>query len=134
MKLTYRGISYDYEPPTLDMEEGQMGGKYRGQAWKLRYPRHMPTMEPKSSLKYRGVAYGTEATGKAVPVQDQPRQPKKTAANAPSVALLEDMAKLHHENICRRLEHRLQVARERGDEMLVKALEEEQKQMVCSSR
>jgi hypothetical protein len=132
MKLTYRGTSYEYDPPILDMEEGKVGGKYRGQAWQLRYPRHIPTTQPKDNLKYRGVAYGTDATGKAVPVQEKPQQ-DKTAANIPSAALLEDMARLHHENICRRLEHRLQVAKERGDEMLVKALEEEQKQMVCSS-
>lgn len=134
MKLTYRGISYDYESPTLDMEEGEVSGKYRGQAWKMRYPRHIPTMEPQTNLKYRGIAYDTDATGKAVPAQNQSPQQDETRADAPSAALLEDMAKLHHENICRRLEHRLQVAQERGDEVLVKALEEEQKQMVCSSQ
>ena len=43
MKLTYRGANYEYDIPTVDMIEGEVAGKYRGQNWNYRYPRHIPT-------------------------------------------------------------------------------------------
>ncbi|TAE54486.1 MAG: DUF4278 domain-containing protein [Oscillatoriales cyanobacterium] len=50
MKLTYRGANYEYDIPTVDMIEGEVAGKYRGQDWNYRYPRHLAV--PK---KYGGI-------------------------------------------------------------------------------
>ncbi|MEG3976377.1 DUF4278 domain-containing protein, partial [Microcoleus sp. herbarium8] len=42
MQLTYRGANYEYDIPTVDTIQGQAAGKYRGQDWNYRYPRHIP--------------------------------------------------------------------------------------------
>ncbi len=38
MKLSYRGVSYEIEPSTLEVTEGEVGGLYRGQAWRVYRP------------------------------------------------------------------------------------------------
>lgn len=58
MKLSYRGVSYETEPSTLEVTEGEVGGLYRGQAWRV----HRPTPSRRRytafiDLIYRGVVY-----------------------------------------------------------------------------
>src|SRR4028118_799230 len=60
MKLTYRGANYEYDIPTVDMMEGEVAGKYRGQNWNYRYPRHIPTPN-----KYGGRNYTTKRDSQA---------------------------------------------------------------------
>lgn len=122
MKLGYRGVAYEYEPPTIDMVEGEVGGKYRGQPWRCSYPRHIPVPQPALDLKYRGVAYSSypKAPAGAIAQLGNPRQ------------VSPELLDTHLENIRRRLEHRLQVAKTSGDEKLVRMLEAESKQLVRS--
>ena len=40
-QLSYRGIVYEKELPLIEMETGEYGGRYRGQSWHYRYPRHV---------------------------------------------------------------------------------------------
>ena len=63
MKLTYRGIEYDYNPPMLEMAESEITGCYRGQRTHYTYVRHVPIPQPVSRLTYRGVAYETTRHG-----------------------------------------------------------------------
>jgi hypothetical protein len=58
MKLSYRGVNYEAEPTTLEVTEGEIGGMYRGHAWKTHHPKltrrgSMAAVE----LSYRGIAY-----------------------------------------------------------------------------
>jgi hypothetical protein len=58
MRLSYRGASYEAEPSTQEVTEGEVGGLYRGQTWKV----HHPTQQRRRFttprlLSYRGVAY-----------------------------------------------------------------------------
>lgn len=58
MKLSYRGVSYEAEPQTVEVTEGEICGTYRGQAWrvhryKLSRPRYLAPVE----LTYRGLPY-----------------------------------------------------------------------------
>lgn len=67
MKLTYRGISYEYNPTIVETNLGQIGGKYRGLDWRFRNLKKPPMLIPTVDLKYRGVNYnqpGTVVTGK----------------------------------------------------------------------
>lgn len=81
MKLSYRGISYDYNPPVLATTQGQLGGKYRGLDWRFRNMKKPPVLQPNFNLKYRGVYYQTGATqasakpakAPALSVQDKAR-------------------------------------------------------------
>lgn len=144
MKMTYRGVSYERTPLSLEVTEGEIGGKYRGAAWQQKYPRHIPVPQPKLDLKYRGAAYcvgdpiDVEATrlrrtyaGAAtsvVPKTEQVAVPKTSRQRAS-----EELGHIHRNNICRSLERRLQAARAKGDENLIRLLEAESKQIgACS--
>ncbi len=63
MKLHYRGLTYDYTPPVVEMGEEKVGGVYRGLEWRFRNLKKAPVMQTNLDLKYRGVAYhvGAEA-------------------------------------------------------------------------
>ena len=116
MQLTYRGANYDYDIPTVDMVEGEVAGKYRGQNWNYRYPRHIPV--PKT---YGGVNHSVKRY--------------TSAASAPaaveSSSTFAEVAQVHRAHICSILDRRKQVARAKGDVKLMSLLEIEWKQMAC---
>jgi hypothetical protein len=58
VKLFYRGVSYEAEPPTLEVTEGEIGGMYRGHAWRVHTAAQQPLRYGMPvKLTYRGVAY-----------------------------------------------------------------------------
>ncbi|NJL47246.1 MAG: DUF4278 domain-containing protein [Leptolyngbyaceae cyanobacterium SM2_5_2] len=59
MKLTYRGISYDYTPPTVEMKTIDEVGKFRGVDIRFRTVKKAPVQQPTLDLVYRGAAYST---------------------------------------------------------------------------
>ncbi|MBD2460036.1 DUF4278 domain-containing protein [Oscillatoria sp. FACHB-1407] len=61
MKLTYRGISYDYNPPQAQVGEVVAAGQYRGSGVRFRKAQKQLSQQPSLDLKYRGVAYTTGA-------------------------------------------------------------------------
>lgn len=137
MKLTYRGNRYESEPTAIDMIDSQVVGRYRGQSVTLQYPRHIP-VQPVMELKYRGAAYATTPSGQtrpiSRPIQTQPAVPTTTVAQSVSAIAtarqqaLAEVARVHRQNIVQTLQHRIEVAKARGDEMLVAQLEREMQQ------
>lgn len=81
MKLTYRGISYEYTPPTVETSNGAPAGKYRGLDWRFRLLKNPPILQPRVNLTYRGVIYNNQpAIGQAnaerktaISIQDRAR-------------------------------------------------------------
>ena len=71
MKLCYRGISYDYNPPTVETTQGQVGGQYRGNDWRFRNLKKPPVLQPTKNLVYRGVAYQRGGASAAKVTQPQ---------------------------------------------------------------
>ena len=69
MKLTYRGVSYHYNPTTVNSVDAEVSGKYRGLEWRFRNRKAPTAQKPTLDLVYRGVRYtqGQEAP-KAQPV------------------------------------------------------------------
>ncbi|MGB7088282.1 MAG: DUF4278 domain-containing protein [Phormidesmis sp.] len=62
MKLTYRGVSYDYNPPQVPVADTEEVGKYRGAI--LHFHKLLKSLpQPSLDLVYRGVKYhkGTAA-------------------------------------------------------------------------
>ena len=59
MKLNYRGINYDCNHSAINVTEQGVGGKFRGQNWRV-HNTAQPLLIQKSrnSLTYRGVHYG----------------------------------------------------------------------------
>ncbi|MDY6781961.1 MAG: DUF4278 domain-containing protein [Cyanobacteriota bacterium] len=75
MKLCYRGISYDYNPPAVETTQGQVGGQYRGADWRFRNLKKPPVLQPTKNLVYRGVAYQRGGTSTVNPAPTVPATP-----------------------------------------------------------
>lgn len=133
MRLSYRGVNYEKEQPTLEMNEGEIGGKYRGRDWNYRYPRHIPQLQPKYYRQYRGIAYSTLP----IPAEGEIISPQWNATGVycpvpvqkPEAVVTSEFSKTHLDNIRRNLERRLQVAKANGNESLIDLLEKEFRQL-----
>lgn len=66
MKLTYRGVSYDYTPPTVEFTPSNEVGKFRGLDIRFRAMKKAPVHQSTLDLVYRGVAYSTNPTQSSV--------------------------------------------------------------------
>ena len=136
MKLSYRGISYESEPLVFETIESDIGGKYRGQTWKERYPRHIPQLKPKS-IKYRGVAYSTLPLPKTCRIpkfQEEEIVPLSLVdLSKPDKVIAQETARIHLENMRRNLERRLEVAEANEDKNLVNLLERESLQLTLNA-
>ena len=138
MKLCYRGIDYEYAPPAVRIAEGEIGGEYRGSHWRFHVLEEKPVPQPVLRLVYRGVAYSTGRIGvvaEKVPAIATPAtQPKldmeKLLSNSRKLRQsIDAVAQTHLNNMRSNLKHRLQVARDKGDQELVRLLEIEEEQM-----
>ncbi|WP_019508848.1 DUF4278 domain-containing protein [Pleurocapsa sp. PCC 7319] len=67
MKLRYRGIEYDYNPPAVAVSEGEVAGKYRGLDWRFHNLEKPPTLQPRLNLTYRGVKYSNQPVSAPTP-------------------------------------------------------------------
>lgn len=107
MKLTYRGISYDYTPPTVELTPSDEVGKFRGLDIRFRTLKKRPVQQPTLDLVYRGVAYGANL---AEPVVSQAVVAAPTAAPAVEVGPVntEDKARLMMMNRHRSVKQRQQ--------------------------
>lgn len=76
MKLSYRGVSYDYNPPAVAATNSEASGKYRGQDWRFRNLKRSPVLQPTKQLVYRGVLYNTgqAQNSGATPIKEQSRK------------------------------------------------------------
>jgi len=129
MKLSYRGANYEYDIPTVDMEEGDVAGKYRGQNWNYRYPRHMKVPQHAHDLQYRG---RLECDRESLKVdRDVIGTVDSARVTVISSAKVQEVATVHRMNICNILDRRKQVARAKGDVKLMSLLEKEWQQMAC---
>ncbi|ELS02008.1 hypothetical protein Xen7305DRAFT_00017180 [Xenococcus sp. PCC 7305] len=62
MKLVYRGVSYDYDPPQVAVTESKITGKFRGLDWRFHNLKKPLVLQPPVNLTYRGVAYSNRPT------------------------------------------------------------------------
>ncbi|MGB3496560.1 MAG: DUF4278 domain-containing protein [Elainellaceae cyanobacterium] len=139
MRLTYRGLPYSYEPLTVDEAETQLRGRYRGHSYALMYPRHIPVPQAALDLQYRGIAYRTKTTGEVesrgpvsamAPATASGRSnPSRKGRSAGRLTLMQEIGRVHRENLQRLLQHRLEVAKAQGNSSLVAQLETEMSQM-----
>jgi hypothetical protein len=134
MKFNDRSISYESHPPDLELTQCEIGNKYRGTSWRQKYPRHIRATEPKIDLKYREVGYCTgspeDIEGSLLKATSTaPKNNKAALTKSSRQQVLEELHDIHLSNIRHNLEHRLQVAREKGDQSLIRLLEAEFEQI-----
>jgi len=127
MRLYYRGTGYDLDPSTLEIPESSVTGYYRGHAFNLKYPKHIPVTQPGRNLNYRGTAYCVLATGE---LETLVAPALRVTATRSLHSSRQSLAEVHRNNIYRTLQHRLKVARASGDRYLIQQLEQEMQQVV----
>lgn len=139
MKLTYRGVEYDHNPPMLEVSESDILCNYRGRSHCYTYVRHVPFPQTQTELTYRGATYKIDRHGHLQTVPQTAAKSvfsafqRKLAELTPLMderrQLLHESARSHSESIQRSLEHRISVAREQGNIRLLQQLEDEMRQM-----
>lgn len=147
MNLIYRGNSYEYNPSFLEVREVDALRRYQSAQ------RCKTLVESNYSLIYRGATYTTAQIAQAfasAPVLGSPQlltyrgtqyvrnangivefaRPAKAslAPKAITPAFLEATT-IHHENLRRNVQRRLEVAKGQGNQNLVNQLEAESKQL-----
>lgn len=135
MRLSYRGINHEDARATLEMTEDQIRHMHRGQNQPLQYLRHIPDPRQTHDRKVCSIGYRSAQPSTTVP-RPLP-QPVSSAScrrwfTSNQREVLDELMNSHLRNIQRSLEHRLQVARAKGDLNLVRLLEAESKQMVLA--
>jgi hypothetical protein len=117
MKLTYRGVSYDYNPPQVEFSNSNTVGKYRGLDVRFRNPVKVPVQQPTLDLVYRGVAYTTNPDNVATtPISAPVTAPAAEVSPVQSVVRsLEEKARTLMMNHHRNIKHRQQAMLSRLD-------------------
>ncbi|MGB3641995.1 MAG: DUF4278 domain-containing protein [Rivularia sp. (in: cyanobacteria)] len=132
MKLTYRGIKYEYAPVTVEVTEAEVCGKYRGAEWKCHYPKYTRVTHHAAELKYRGASY---YSGNPQEVEELKQRKKLNYIFASNNQLFmkhrvnNQLTQIHQANLQRNVQRRLEVAKQRGDEKLIYQLEQEANQL-----
>ncbi|MBL1176133.1 arginine synthesis PII-interacting regulator PirA [Pantanalinema sp. GBBB05] len=153
MKLSYRGATYDYNPPSLEVTESEVLSQHRYASRNCHTLRENTIPNPDLPLTYRGVTYtrGELATAERslghsnVTLTYRGASYRTHAANAMSsvtvaktekpvvipdrVPVLKEVGKIHQANLRRNLERRLQVAKAEGNFSLIPLLEAEFRQL-----
>ena len=133
MDLLYRGNQYQTETALLEVRETDITGKYRGTKWKYKLPRHIPQVQPKLDLKYRGVSYSTCPNSVKPYFTQQSETPSNRAAETTTSQVTEkNLAQIHLENLRLNLERRIRIAEDNGNENLVAMLEKEFRELQFS--
>jgi hypothetical protein len=111
MSLKYRGVSYDYTPPQVEMQSADIVGQYRGLEWRFRNPKRVPVLQSNLDLVYRGVSY---RTGQPSAIPEPEVAPIPERASAPVLATagrsVKDMARslmVGHHNLIKNREQSL---------------------------
>ncbi|MBW4481847.1 MAG: DUF4278 domain-containing protein [Tildeniella torsiva UHER 1998/13D] len=133
MKLCYRGVDYDYNPPSLEVRDSELTGTYRGRSINFSYVSHMPVPQPVANYTYRGVGYSTNSQGQVVSSATTPERQPVFQAGRVAVGkglnsrrhLLREAAEAHRINIQQSIQHRIEVARAQGNDNLLRQLEDE---------
>lgn len=130
MKMKYRGIQYKSETSLLEMKESDIIGKYRGNKCNYKLPRHIPQLQPKLFLTYRGVSYST--CPNATPVMINTEVP--VVAIAPHSRIVNtltesNLEQVHLYNLRQNLERRIKVAEDSHNDYLLEMLKKESQEL-----
>ncbi|MBF2056493.1 MAG: DUF4278 domain-containing protein [Cyanobacterium sp. T60_A2020_053] len=128
MKMSYRGNSYQPSATSLmEVREGDIIGKYRGCEVRTFLPRHIPQLQPKIYLQYRGIAYSSNPNAQPYFVAHNSSTENKSESLAivTSHETQENLAQVHLANLRRNLERRMAVAQSQENYSLLGMLKKE---------
>ncbi len=133
MKLSYRGNQYISETALLEVRESDIAGKYRGQKWSYKLPRHIPQLQPKFDLQYRGVAYSTCTKNIQPYFLDEEQNSMPENKSTITQITEQNLTQIHLENLRRNLERRIRIAQENGNIRLLEMLNKECQELLLVS-
>jgi hypothetical protein len=113
MKLSYRGTSYNYNPPEVEYGDLTQSGKYRGLDVRFRNPKKPLVLQPTLDLLYRGAAYQANETDVQVNETAVAKVAEATVVTAP--LSVQDRARLSMMNRHRQVKRRQQTMLSRLD-------------------
>ncbi len=114
MQLSYRGVSYDYNPPKVETEVLGLAGSYRGLDYRFRRTSAKNIVQPNVNLTYRGVSFN--------PAQGL-KPSLYTATVAPTVAKADSKVSFQ-ERVRARLHGKTQAIKKRQQSLLLRLAEE----------
>lgn len=127
MQRCYRGVHHHPTPLSLEVQDQELIGHYRGQDYVRSVPHHIPVAKARPTLCYRGVSYNIcPEFNSAVPIQ---ASAGIMACHPFDPVVARPAQETHLANVRRNLERRLEAAQTRGDESLVSLLEQESMQL-----
>jgi len=153
MQYSYRGVDYHCVSPTLEVTETEVFGHYRGTPCRRRQYETTHLHQPTDAKKYRGIEYGQKVSVShtypephTYPEQNSAQTPTIPDVVPQSIAVgasikyarptgqlgvrgISELDKIHNTFIRQTLEHRLAVAKRKGDQGLIQMLEQEQHQL-----
>ncbi|MGY6529804.1 MAG: DUF4278 domain-containing protein [Cyanobacterium sp.] len=114
MKMSYRGNEHTpSETSFLEVKEADILGKYRGIECRRKLPRHIPHLQPKIFLKYRGIDYNSNPNAQPyfIPLQNEAKEKEcLPTVNVVSEETKCNLATIHQANLRRNLERRMEIA------------------------
>lgn len=133
MNLSYRGVSYEYKSPTMDVRE-EVFSTYSGQPCRLGYVRHIPTAPLTTNRVVCGnVDYTARVADRPVAKLTEVEIRQRVFPNdRGSEKILDEAKNAHITSIKRSLERRLQAAKAKGDELLLNLLQAEIEEMAIN--
>lgn len=108
MKLTYRGVSYDYTPPTVETKVTGEVGKFRGVDIRFRTIQRAPVQQSTLDLMYRGAAYRANNQAVEPAAVGTPTAMPQPAGLAQASVSTDDKARMAMMNRHRSVEQRQQ--------------------------
>lgn len=114
MKINYRGVSYEYNPPQVEYGDLTQSGKYRGVDVRFRNPQKTPVLQPTLDLIYRGVAYIANEVETPVEVAPEVTLTEAPVAEA-STSSVQNQARVLMMNHHRKIKQRQQAMLSRSD-------------------
>lgn len=132
MKLSFQVTSYENNAPMLEVTEGEIVSRHGCRHRSFPYIKHIPVPPPMLNVKERDLSYTSRHSGVEEPtfMAQSPAQETGKKWHCKPVKTSSDEAdQTHLANIRRSLEHRLRIAKAKGDQNLVRLLEDESKQL-----
>jgi hypothetical protein len=132
MKLSYRGATYEYNQPTLEVTEGEILGSYRETTWRCKTLQEVPAAQQTLTLQYLGATYIVSPRCHNRLLADNVVSDQRNAELAmgcPITPAPQEVAKIQQAHLKDSLRHRLRIAQEKGNEALISLLESERRQL-----
>ncbi len=127
MKFSDHDFIEHNQSNALDLGEQTVIQRHRGQKWKYKYPRHIKPHFSSLSKPEKRIDNFLES--QVIISQGSVDHVCSISTKPTETVTVNQVNKIHLQNICRNLERRLKKAQRKGDQWLIRLLEKEVEEM-----